>query len=174
MLIFQQIFIIINDVDFSTSRGLCMPNRFEDFTTYMLQLNRYIQKIKEIEMQKFGLHAMHTMCLYYLDKNPKGLTSGQLTKLCKEDKAAISRTLKQLIELGLVDIDKAADQKNYRCLLFLTPKGQVVCQDINLRIEEVLSLLSNGISDDERHILYKSLATIMHNFQDYLENEETK
>ena len=76
--------------------------RFEAFTGYMLQFNRYIQKIKEIEMQQFGLHAMHTMCLYYLNKNRQGLTSGQLTQLCREDKAAISRCLKQLTSLKSV------------------------------------------------------------------------
>lgn len=46
-----------------------MTERFETFTNYMLQFNRYIQRIKEKEMQQFGLHATHTMCLYYLSKH---------------------------------------------------------------------------------------------------------
>ena len=90
----------------------------------MLQFNRYIQKIKEIEMQQFGLHAMHTMCLYYLNKNRQGLTSGQLTQLCREDKAAISRCLKQLTSLGYVYADKTDEKRTYRSLLYLTDEGK--------------------------------------------------
>ena len=55
-----------------------MEDRFEKFTTYIMQFNRYIQKIKEIEMKEFNLHANHTMCIYFLSKNKDGLTSTEL------------------------------------------------------------------------------------------------
>ena len=43
-----------------------MDHRFETFSLSILELNRYLQKIKELEMKQFGLKASHTMCLYYL------------------------------------------------------------------------------------------------------------
>ena len=73
-----------------------MDHRFETFSLSILELNRYLQKIKELEMKQFGLKASHTMCLYYLGQHPEGLTATQLTELCKEDKAAVSRCLSQL------------------------------------------------------------------------------
>ena len=41
-----------------------MKDRFETFAGSIVELNRYLQKIKDIEMKKFGLRASHTMCLY--------------------------------------------------------------------------------------------------------------
>ena len=40
-----------------------MDHRFETFSLSILELNRYLQKIKELEMKQFGLKANHTMCL---------------------------------------------------------------------------------------------------------------
>ena len=51
-----------------------MDHRFETFSLSILELNRYLQKIKELEMKQFGLKASHTMCLYYLGQHPEGLT----------------------------------------------------------------------------------------------------
>ena len=79
-----------------------MDHRFETFSLSILELNRYLQKIKELEMKQFGLKANHTMCLYYLGQHPEGLTATQLTELCKEDKAAVSRCLSQLSDRQLV------------------------------------------------------------------------
>ena len=52
-----------------------MDHRFETFSLSILELNRYLQKIKELEMKQFGLKANHTMCLYYLGQHPEGLTA---------------------------------------------------------------------------------------------------
>ena len=38
-----------------------MENRFEKFSIAVLELNRYLQKIKDQEMRKFGLRSAHTM-----------------------------------------------------------------------------------------------------------------
>ena len=56
-----------------------MDHRFETFSLSILELNRYLQKIKELEMKQFGLKANHTMCLYYLGQHPEGLTAAHRT-----------------------------------------------------------------------------------------------
>ena len=38
-----------------------MDHRFETFSLSILELNRYLQKIKEPEMKQFELKARHTM-----------------------------------------------------------------------------------------------------------------
>ena len=39
-----------------------MDHRFETFSLSILELNRYLQKIKELEMKQFGLKAI-TPCV---------------------------------------------------------------------------------------------------------------
>ena len=50
------------------------------------------------------------------------LTATQLTELCKEDKAAISRTLSQLSSKGLVSCELPEHKRSYRTLYYLTDK----------------------------------------------------
>ena len=57
-----------------------MDHRFETFSLSILELNRYLQKIKELEMKQFGLKANHTMCLYYLGQH-RTLQGGQSRRL---------------------------------------------------------------------------------------------
>ena len=101
-----------------------MDHRFETFSLSILELNRYLQKIKELEMKQFGLKASHTMCLYYLGQHPEGLTATQLTELCKEDKAAVSRCLSQLSDRQLVVCEQPEDHKrSYRSHYMLTVRA---------------------------------------------------
>lgn len=73
------------------------------------------------------------------------MTSTQLTGLCKEDKAAISRCIKQLTELGYVTTDKSAEKRSYRNLLFLTEEGKALSQKMEARVQHVLSVIGEGI-----------------------------
>ena len=57
-----------------------MDHRFETFSLSILELNRYLQKIKELEMKQFGLKANHTMCLYYLGPQRSSQNSARRTK----------------------------------------------------------------------------------------------
>ena len=74
--------------------------RFEAFTISVTKAYKYIQKIKLAEAENIGLKANHIMYMYHLGKNPEGLTSTELSKLCVEDKAAVSRAIVDGIVLG--------------------------------------------------------------------------
>ena len=91
-----------------------MQDRFERFVVSITELHRYLQKLKELEMGQLDLKAGYTMCLYHLGKHPEGLTATQLTELCKEDKAAISRTLSQLSAKGLVSCELPENKRQHR------------------------------------------------------------
>ena len=103
-----------------------MQDRFERFVVSITELHRYLQKLKELEMGQLDLKAGYTMCLYHLGKHPEGLTATQLTELCKEDKAAISRTLSQLSAKGLVSCELPENKRSYRTLYYLTEVGSTV------------------------------------------------
>ena len=119
-----------------------MQDRFERFVVSITELHRYLQKLKELEMGQLDLKAGYTMCLYHLGKHPEGLTATQLTELCKEDKAAISRTLSQLSAKGLVSCELPQNKRSYRTVYYLT--------------------------EEQRVNLYDSLERISHNLEQYL------
>ena len=147
-----------------------MLNRFESFTTYIIELYRAIQKIKEIEMNKIGLKAGHTMCLYHLGENEKGLTITQLSELCREDKAAVSRSVSQLEKQGIVYIERNELKRSYRSPIVLTENGKQFCRIMNARIDDALINGGGGLSDTHRETLYKGLEQIMNNLYAYIEN----
>lgn len=149
-----------------------MVSRFEAFSEYIVELNRYIQKIKEVEMNKLRLHAKHTMCLYYLGKYPDGLTSTELTKLCSEDKAAVSRTLTQLENGGFVSRGLPEDKRAYRAVYNLTESGEEIVKRINERVKSVIIGAGTGLSDEQRGELYSSLELILNNLKNYLASAE--
>ena len=137
-----------------------MDHRFETFSLSILELNRYLQKIKELEMKQFGLKANHTMCLYYLGQHPEGLTATQLTELCKEDKAA---------DRQLVVCEQPEDHKrSYRSHYMLTGQGRSVVSGIQTRIKEALSYGGRGLTEERRRDFYGTLAIISENLSDYL------
>ena len=143
-----------------------MISRFETISEYIVELNRYLQKIKEVEMNKLGLHAKHTMCLYYLGKYPDGLTSTELTKLCSEDKAAVSRTLTQLENGGFVSRGLPEDKRAYRAVYNLTSSGEV--KRINEKVILAMIGAGEGLSDEQRSELYSCLELILKNLKAYL------
>ena len=142
-----------------------MYDRFEKFSISIAQLNRYVQKIKSMEMTDLGLKGNHTMCLYYLGKNINGLTSSELCNLCKEDKAAISRTISELIDLNLVKADSTEGKRDYRTKLHLTTKGFETLDKIDVKIQKAVDIGDNGISEEQREAFYRTLDIIAENLE---------
>lgn len=150
-----------------------MISVFEAFSEYIVEMNRYLQRIKEIEMNKLGLHAKHTMCLYYLGKHPEGLTPSELTKLCCEDKAAVSRALSQLENGGLIVRKIPENKRAYRTVYNLTEDGKAIVRRLNDRVEAALSGCCIDMADGKREEFYASLKTILGNLKAYVEAQES-
>lgn len=149
-----------------------MRDRFESFAVSVLELGRQIQKIKELEMGRLGLKASHTMCLYHLGNHPEGLTATQLVERCREDKAAISRSLNQLMERGLVVRETGEGQRAYRCRHYLTHQGEEMVNRIKDRIGAALSNGGNGLTPEQRETFYRALDLIRENLTGYLKQME--
>lgn len=149
-----------------------MRNRFESFAGSVLELNRCLQKIKDMEMKQFGLRGTHTMCLYYLGQHDEGLTAVRLTELCREDKSAVSRCLSQLIKKGLVCCKLPENKRSYRTLHYLTNQGRSLVSKINERIEHALINGGRGLTDEERNVFYDTMEHILDNLTQYLQRKE--
>lgn len=109
------------------------------------------------------LKSPHVSCLYYL-YNSEGMTATELCEICGEDKAAMSRSIDYLEKIGLVFC--ASDmKKRYKSILTLTDKGRQIGKVIYDKIDAILARASEGLSEEHRVIMYKSLALISENLQ---------
>ena len=133
-----------------------MKERFKNFTVM-------ITRIKTEEMIEFNLKSPHVSCLYYLYKE-NSLTAKELCDICDEDKASISRSLEYLETKGFV-VSETSVKKKYRTNLTLTEAGLSVAQKIAEKIDRILDVASEGLSEEDRVILYKSLNLIATNLQ---------
>ena len=142
--------------------------RFQAFVMGISVCYKYIQKIKSVEMTEFGLKGAHAMCIFFLNKHPEGLTAAQLSQLCAEDKAAVSRTLSSLMDLGYIE----SDEKKYRSRLRLSEKGKNVADHVDEMIERWVESGGDGLSEQDREIFYNTLELISENLREKLEQIE--
>ena len=149
-----------------------MIERFETFVSLISQLQKDIQKLKQIEMQEFGLKGPDVMCLYYLSKYEAGLTHSQLCQLTSVDKAAISRILADLLKKGYIFYPEKKDGKKYNMNAVLTPSGMEIATQLNKIITNMLSVLSEGISEKDRCTMYRSLQKIAENLNQILTSKD--
>ena len=145
-----------------------MIQRFDAFVSGITACYKYIQRIKSMEMTEFGLKGTHVMCLYYLRRNPAGLTAAQLCGLCAEDKAAISRTVCELRSRGYIT---TLSEKAYRAMLTLTAAGQELARKFDQLIEGWVTAGGDGLTDEERVDFYKSLSAIAENLRTRIDAE---
>lgn len=140
-----------------------MENRFKNFTISILKIHKLIQKIKLLEMDEYGLKAIHVMCLYLLDEHAGGLTAGDLIRYTLEDKAAISRGIKLLKERGYVEHDGTKNNS----LIKLTPSGKEIADLVLERAESAVDFGGRNIDDETRETLYATLSEIANSLGEY-------
>ena len=140
-----------------------MIQRFEEFVSLISNIHKDIQKIKQDRMKQFGLSGNHVMCLFYLAKHEEGLTAANLCQLMSVNKAAVSRTLAELIEKEYVIYADQEEGKKYRAIVKLTEKGISVTEQIDGIIYEVVNEIGKDLEDKERNIMYRSLEIVSKN-----------
>lgn len=146
-----------------------MNNRFASFAGSLIEMNRLFQRIKDVEMQKFGLKGNQVMCLYYLGHHKEGLIAAKLSELCREDKAAISRCLTQLHNKGLIESDLNGEKRSYRTIHRLTEKGKELTEKMLAKIDSLFSLAGSGMSEEQKLSFHCAMSTIIDNLENYLD-----
>ncbi len=146
-----------------------MEERYQMFTTLIAKCARAIKKIKSGEMSEFQLKGLHVSCLYYVYINNKPLTATELCDICDEDKANISRAI-EMLEMGGFVICNSKTQKRYNCPISLTEKGMEVAKSVTEKIDAIVGLASQGLSEENRKVFYSSLALISNNLEKICKN----
>lgn len=140
-----------------------MEERFKTFTVLVAGVSRSIRRIKTVEMAEYNLKSPHVSCLYYLYK-ADSLTAKELCDICEEDKANISRSIKYLEENGYITCSSRT-HKRYLTPFCLTDKGREIGCRIAEKIDRILDTASEGLSEEDREIFYRSLILIHSNLQ---------
>ena len=135
-----------------------MEERFELFTALITKISRSIKKIKNQEVEEYGLRSPHVSCLYYLYITD-GLTATELCERCEEDKATVSRSLDYLETNGYI-LCESKSAKRYKSPLYLTEQGRMVAAKVAAKISRVLDDVSAAMPEEERVAFYRSLAMI--------------
>lgn len=133
-----------------------MISRFEQFTSAVSGISRSVQKIERTEMARFGLKGTQTQCLVALSHFPQGITAGELRDACNKDKAAVSRTVAELVELKLVERINPKGN-HYRALLRLTEQGREIAYQVQERAVLAVDEASMGLSESQREALCQML-----------------
>ena len=147
-----------------------MQNRFREFTLLTSNVVRTINKIKNFEMKKYGLKGTQVSCLFYLYGSDGDMTAKDICSLCQEDKAAISRALKDLENKGFIVCENDSNKKKYNTLLTLTESGKKVAKQILNTIERILKYDKNFISEQELSEFYQTFNKIYENLKHVSEN----
>lgn len=134
-------------------------SRFEDFVGLIGAIDKEIQRIKTAELARFGLRASDLMVVYYLEKNPEGLTGADLARLADVDRAAVSRTVTRLAADGFVEVGE--ESTRYRAPIRLTEKGYAAMAEVNGLISQIVRQAGDGLMDEQRRALYASLESVL-------------
>lgn len=118
-------------------------------------------------MAEFNLKSPHVSCLYYLYK-AEALTAKELSDMCDEDKAAISRSILHLEKSGYLVCDSQA-KKRYKAPLLLTEEGRAVASRIAEKIDGVLDYVGGFMDQKERLEFYQTLSRISDNIEKFCE-----
>lgn len=140
-----------------------MEERYKTFTLVVTNIRRNIHKIQLREMAQFNLKSHHLSCIYYLYK-AGSLTAKQLCDICQEDKANISRALDHLETNGYL-LCRSTAKKRYNTPFELTEEGKKIGALLSSKIDSMTKSAEEGLSDEEKEILYRSLSVIDSNLQ---------
>ena len=141
-----------------------MITRFEQFSAAISTIYQSMAKIERVEMAKYGLKGPHAQCLLTMNRYSDGITAARLCEVCDKDKAAISRTIGELEEYGMIyRVDP--EGKRYRTKLILTDKGREVAQNVNDLVHLAVSQASAGYDAKNRETFIRVLNLIAGNLQ---------
>lgn len=139
-----------------------MIHRYEIFSAAIASMYHDVQRIERVEMAKYGLKGPHAQCLLAMSQYPDGLTSVKLCEICDKDKAAVSRTVAELEQAGLLAIEERNGIR-YRAVLRLTEAGRMAAEAVCQRAELAVARAGEGLTDAQREVFYDVLAKIAGN-----------
>ena len=160
--------VLLDDVDVVKEGGVMLLFSNSGCNTVAVEMAE--------EARKRGLK---TVCITNLthaarsrSRHPEGR---KLCEVCDEDKAAVSRSILYLEQKNYLTREVTSEKggregaKPYRAPLTLTESGSRIAQEIADKVDRLLETVSNGVSEEERTVMYAALEQINRNLKDICE-----
>ena len=133
-------------------------DRFIRFILALERVDKAVGAVKNQYMTPSGLRGSHVMCLCQLMKEPDGLTSAELARRCRVDRAFVSRTVGELSCEGYLSAEGGR-----RARLRLTEKGKALAEKMEGMLEDGVTTATDGITPSELETMYAVMAKIESN-----------
>ena len=139
--------------------------RFETFVLLIDAIHKSINKVKNEITADCGVKSVHTMWLYELLINPKGLTATELAAKSRIDRSLVSREIRELERGGYIVSDSVSGKRSYNSRITLTDKGKILARRISEAAYTVQQSVSKDITPDELSSFYTVLEKIHGNLK---------
>jgi len=139
-----------------------MISKYELFSTFVSGMYHDIQRIERMEMAKYNLKGSYAQFLVTMSRYPEGITASQLCGICEKDKAAVSRTMAELEQAGLVQ-RRENGGAHYRVPLVLTESGRTAAEQVKRRAAIAVEQAGEGLEDSQRDSFYQIMEHIVQN-----------
>lgn len=135
-----------------------MTSRYEQFYLVIAGIYRTINRIERVEMEKHGYKGSYVHYLNAIAKH-EGVTATQLEEICNIDKAAVSRSIGEMEEKGLIKREEGLEhiRKNYRAKIYLTERGKEMAQVVHEKASAAVRAVGSTMNESERKIVYDVL-----------------
>ena len=138
-------------------------DRFESFILLIDAIHKSVNKIKTDIVPSCEIKSVHTMWLYELFKNPKGLTATEIAAKTMIDRSLVSREINSLMRAGFVKSDLSIGKRNYNSVITLTEKGREAAEEIAAAALKVQNAVGFDVDADELAIFYSVLERLYRN-----------
>lgn len=139
-----------------------MISKYELFSTFVSSMYHDIQRIERTEMAKYNLKGPYAQFLVAMSRYPEGITAARLCEICEKDKAAVSRTVVELEQAGLV-CRREKNGVHYRVPLVLTEAGRTAAEEVKRLAALAVEQAGDGLQDSQRDVFYFVLGHIARN-----------
>ncbi len=136
------------------------------FLYFCETLDGIIKDVKKLEMsymRKYALRAVHMRCLLRMKQSERGMSVTELSRVCKLDKALISRILRELIDDGFVKTRGKSEDRTYNKKYYLTEKSEEIVGNVASDISSYIERAKNGIPPEDMQTFYAVLEALESN-----------
>ncbi|OJF75925.1 MAG: hypothetical protein BKP49_09725 [Treponema sp. CETP13] len=138
-----------------------MP-KFNTYLEYARQISKIITNRMNVVGKKYKLSSLETNVLLFFSVKNHSATASEFSKTTLYSKSNVSKALDKLSKNNLITLELREDDR--RCQeVKLTQQGVEIAKEIRKSINPIIEKLSDGITDEDRRIMFPILHTIRKN-----------
>lgn len=144
----------------------------ESLGKYVSTIYRHLQILINYELSEYGIGSGQYYFFIQICSN-EGISQKDLSKLIKIDKTTTAKAIKKLENEGYIYRVQDPEDKRYNNL-YLTEKGKKFIPVLNEKMERMTTVLSKGMTAEQRSITLETLKFMLKNTIDSIEEIKSK